>query len=249
MAMRYDGSGLVFAKRIVFWPSFFDSEATGVFETASYCSGIVSVSSYGILKPGSSQHGKAVRASMAWNCVKRYGVPSFTVILYRPTAWRLYLFVKSMASVYLPGCSGSAAVTSTVPSSPLACVTSMALLALRQLQRSEGHVLGVEPERRRGFLHLQIDDHGSAVVVAARIGRERDGLRGGNDVIAEADRIRGENTAESDEQDEREQTDGFHGATAYKHSAPSYVRCRFLTERPRARQTRDTCGTGSSRRP
>ena len=70
-ASRYEGNGFVCAKRMVFVSPSFDSEATGVFETASYSAGMTTVSWKGILKAGSSQTGKARRASMASNWVNR----------------------------------------------------------------------------------------------------------------------------------------------------------------------------------
>ena len=53
-------------------PSFTVSETGGVFDTAWSPSGTTTVSWYGILNAGSSQQGKACRASSASNCVKRY---------------------------------------------------------------------------------------------------------------------------------------------------------------------------------
>jgi hypothetical protein len=47
--------------------------------------GTTSVTSQGSLKPGSSKHGNAVRASMASNCVNAYGTPACWV-LYRPSS-------------------------------------------------------------------------------------------------------------------------------------------------------------------
>src|SRR5262249_23933482 len=94
-ASRYDGSGLVRTKVTVFHPSALVSFSAGVLKTISYCEGIVAVSWYGILKPGSSQHGNALRASTASNCVKRYG-SSLRTILYKPTARRSWAFEELM---------------------------------------------------------------------------------------------------------------------------------------------------------
>jgi hypothetical protein len=99
IAMRYDGSGFVRANWMVFDSPDFVSDATGVFASASYCAGIVSVSSYGILKAGSSKIGNGAARVDRLELRKRYGSPFFRVILCRPTAVRLYLFVKPIVSV------------------------------------------------------------------------------------------------------------------------------------------------------
>ena len=63
------------AKTTVRCPSVTVSDSGGVLETARWPSGTTTVSWYGILNAGSSQQGKACRASSASNCVKRYASP------------------------------------------------------------------------------------------------------------------------------------------------------------------------------
>lgn len=70
-ATRYDGSGSVGANRTRTSPSFVSSRETSrVLAIATWPDGTVSVIVYGVLKRGSSKHGKASRAWVASNCVK-----------------------------------------------------------------------------------------------------------------------------------------------------------------------------------
>src|SRR5476651_1384934 len=93
------------------------SDSTRVFEIARSAAGTTSVIWYGILKEGSSQQGKALRASSASNCVKTYPLPA-TVTRYRPTAWVLNDALKSTSRVYAPGASGWSASAVTRPRGP-----------------------------------------------------------------------------------------------------------------------------------
>ena len=70
-ASRYVGSGSVVAKRIDLKPegSCFCSSSL-VLATAMSAAGTVRVTSKGVLNAGSSKQGKALRASIASNCVK-----------------------------------------------------------------------------------------------------------------------------------------------------------------------------------
>src|ERR1019366_5123368 len=69
-ATRYVDMIIVLAKRTSRRPLPIDEEATSeVFEYAARCSGMSSVTSYVALNAGSSQHGKARRASVDSNCV------------------------------------------------------------------------------------------------------------------------------------------------------------------------------------
>ena len=67
-------------KTTVRCPSLTVSETGSVFDTAWSASGTTTVISYGILNAGSSQQGKACRASSASNCVKRYASPPTTTL-------------------------------------------------------------------------------------------------------------------------------------------------------------------------
>ena len=80
MATRYEDIGGVRPKCSVFRPSARDVRATGALATASSVSGTVRVSCQLILKAGSSQQGKALRAWLSSNWVKRYGSPRLTVL-------------------------------------------------------------------------------------------------------------------------------------------------------------------------
>src|ERR1041385_5704028 len=67
-ASRYDGSGLVRTNVTVFQSPSAVSFSAGVLKTIEYCDGIVAVSWYGILKPGSSHIGKGLRPSVTSTC-------------------------------------------------------------------------------------------------------------------------------------------------------------------------------------
>ena len=71
-ASRYEGSGGVRLKTTVFDAPAGVSLSTGVLETARLAAGTMRVSWYGILNEGSSQQGKARRASVASNWVNAY---------------------------------------------------------------------------------------------------------------------------------------------------------------------------------
>src|SRR4051812_1418502 len=79
-ATRYEGIGGVRPNAIVLVAAAVVSSAAGALATAASAAGIASVTCHGILKAGSSQHGKAFRAWRSSNCVKRYGSPRLTVL-------------------------------------------------------------------------------------------------------------------------------------------------------------------------
>src|SRR5262245_5851812 len=71
-ATRYEGRGLVSAKRTTLVSPSVDSLAIGVFEAATRARGTRRVTVQGVLNEGSSKHGKARRASISSNWVKTY---------------------------------------------------------------------------------------------------------------------------------------------------------------------------------
>src|SRR5262245_31900793 len=71
-ATRYEGKGLVWAKRTTLVSPSVASKVIGVFEAAWSARGTRRVKVHGVLNDGSSKHGKLQRASVSSNWVKTY---------------------------------------------------------------------------------------------------------------------------------------------------------------------------------